>query len=45
MVTIEKPESVMITVRNRKTNESKSITVYGASVKEVHEKIKKTFSR
>jgi hypothetical protein len=43
MVTTEKPKSVTITVRDRKDNGSKSITVYNATLDEVYNKIKKLF--
>ncbi len=43
MVRIEKPKSVMITIRDRKTNESKSFTVYDTIVDEVYKKVKKIF--
>lgn len=45
MASTKKPESVMITIRNRKTNESKSITVYDATLQEVYDKVKKLFSK
>lgn len=45
MTSIKKPESVMITIRNRKTNESKSLTVYDTDVKDVYEQIKRLFTR
>jgi hypothetical protein len=35
----DKPKSVIITIRNRKENKSKSITVYGISMEEVYKKI------
>jgi hypothetical protein len=41
----EKPNSVVITVRDRKENKSKSITVYGANVQEVYEKIEKLLTK
>lgn len=37
----EKPNSVVITIRDRTKNKSKSITVYGATVDEVFNKIEK----
>jgi hypothetical protein len=37
----EKPNSVVITVRDRKSNKSRSITVYGASLEEVYSKVEK----
>jgi len=43
MVTTEKPKAIMITLRDRKENKSKTLTVYGASIEEVLNKIKKTF--
>lgn len=41
MVTIEKPKSVMITIRDRRENKSKTITVYDTNLEEVYGKIKK----
>jgi hypothetical protein len=35
----EKPRSIAITIRDRKENKSKSITVYGVSLEEVYKKI------
>ena len=43
MVRIEKPKSVMVTIRDRKTNESKSFTVYDTTVDEVYKRVKKVF--
>ncbi len=45
MTSIKKPESIMVTVRNRKTNESKSLTIYGTNVKDAYEQIKRLFSK
>lgn len=39
MVTINKPKSVTITIRDRSKNKSKSITVYGVELEDVHKKI------
>ncbi len=41
MVTIQKPKGIMITIRDRKENKSKTITVYGADIEIVFKKIKK----
>jgi hypothetical protein len=38
----EKPNSVVITVRDRKENKSKSITVYGVELEEVYRRVEKT---
>lgn len=35
----EKPKSIIITIRDRKNNKSKSITVYDITLKEVYKKI------
>ena len=40
MVTTEKPKSVMITIRDRKENKSKTITVYNTDLEEIYKKIK-----
>lgn len=37
----EKPNSIVVTVRDRKNNKSKSITVYDAGLDEVFKKIEK----
>ena len=44
MGSTRKPESVMVTIRNRKNNTSKSVTLYDTSIEEVYEKIKRLFS-
>jgi hypothetical protein len=36
---IEKPKSVIITIRDRKDNKSKSITVYNTSLDEIYKKV------
>ena len=41
MVTVEKPNAVVITVRDRKSNKSKSITVYDATLDEIFNKIQR----
>lgn len=43
MVTTEKPKGIMITIRDRKENASKTLTVYNATLEEVYNKIKKAF--
>lgn len=40
MVTINKPKSITITIRDRANNKSRSITVYNAKLDDVTEKIK-----
>ena len=35
----EKPRAIIITVRDRKNNKSKSITVYDTNLEEIHKKI------
>ena len=40
MVTTEKPKSVMITIRDRRENKSKTITVYNTDLEEIYKKIK-----
>jgi len=37
----EKPKSIIITIRDRKENKSKSITVYNTTLDDVERKIKK----
>jgi hypothetical protein len=37
----DKPNSIIITVRDRKTNKSKSITVYDTTLDEVYAKVEK----
>lgn len=41
MVTKEKPKGIMITIRDRKTNQSKTFTVYDTTLEEVYGKIEK----
>lgn len=41
MATIEKPSSIVITVRDRKSNKSKSITVYDTELDEIFNKIQR----
>lgn len=43
MPRLEKPERVEITVRNRKTGESRSFTVYDVSVREALKILKQVF--
>ena len=45
MVTIEKPKGIMITLRDRKENKSKTLTVYDTTLEEVFERIKKALSK
>jgi len=42
MVTIDKPKSITITIRDRQNNKSKSITIYNSGLDEVFHKIKNT---
>lgn len=37
----EKPRSIVITVRDRKSNKSKSVTVYEADLEDVYNKVSK----
>jgi hypothetical protein len=37
----DKPKSIIITIRDRKDNKSKSITVYGTTVEEIYTKVQK----
>ena len=41
MVTIDKPKSITVTVRDRRNNKSQSITVYNESLDDVIKKIGK----
>ena len=41
MIKFEKPKSVEITIRNRKTGKNKSFTVYNTTVDEVFETVRK----
>lgn len=41
MVTIGKPKSITVTIRDRKSNKSKSITIYNASLEDVTKKVEK----
>jgi hypothetical protein len=41
MVTINKPKSITVTVRDRRDNKSQSITVYNNSLDDVIKKIEK----
>lgn len=45
MVTTKKPKGITITVRDRRENESKSLTVYNTSLEEIYEKIEKAFNK
>ena len=42
MVTINKPRGITVTVRDREDNKSKTITIYGTTLEEVHKKIEKS---
>lgn len=37
----EKPKAIVITIRDRKANKSKSITVYGITLEEVFKRVEK----
>lgn len=41
MIESEKPDSIMVTIRNRRTPESKSFTVYNTTVNEVYDVLTK----
>jgi hypothetical protein len=41
MVTMERPRSITIIVTDRKEHKSKSFVVYGSTIEEIAEKIKK----
>jgi len=41
MVTINKPKSITVTIRDRQNNESRSITVYNESLNDVVRKVEK----
>lgn len=43
MVSAEKPKSVMITIRDRRDNKSRTITLYDTNLDEVYRKIKEFF--
>jgi hypothetical protein len=43
MVRIGKPDSITITINDRKAKKSKSITVYNKSLEEAYELIKRAF--
>lgn len=45
MVTTEKPKSIMVTIRDRKANKSKTITAYNTTLEEVFRKIKRVLER
>jgi hypothetical protein len=45
MVTTEKPKGIMITIRDRKENASKTLTVYGTTLEEVYDKIKEVLEK
>lgn len=40
MVTIHKPKSITITIRDRQNNKSRSITIYDSSLDKIFGKIK-----
>lgn len=40
MVTTKKPKSIMVTIRDRRDNKSKTITAYNTTLEEVYRKIK-----
>jgi len=44
MVTLNKPKSVTITIRDRNANKSKSITVYGSELDDVYKNIQMLLS-
>lgn len=41
MVTADKPKGITITIRDRKENKSKTITVYDTDLHEMYRKIKR----
>jgi len=41
----EKPNSVVITVRDRNENKSKSITVYNTTIDEVYKKVEQSLKK
>lgn len=41
----EKPKAIIVTVRDRKANESKSITVYDATVDDVYKRVKSALNK
>ncbi len=41
----EKPKAIIVTVRDRKDNTSKSITVYDATVNDVFNRVEKALSK
>ncbi len=43
MVTINRPMGITVTIRDRENNKSKSLTVYGASLNEVYDKLTRIF--
>ena len=45
MVTIKKPKSIMITIRDRKENKSKTLTAYDVTLEEALAAIKKALER
>lgn len=45
MVRIGKPDSITITINDRKAKKSKSITVYNKTLEEAYELIKKCFTK
>ena len=45
MVTIKKPKSIMITIRDRRENRSKTITAYDFTVEEAFNIIKKALEK
>ena len=44
MVSTIKPKSITVTVLDRNTNKSRSLTVYGSDLEEVYKAVKKTFT-
>jgi hypothetical protein len=45
MVTLEKPNTITVTIADRKTKKYKSFVVYGATIGEVEKKIKETLKK
>ncbi len=41
MIFIKKPKAITITIRDRARNKGKNLTVYGTTIEEVIERIKK----
>jgi hypothetical protein len=45
MVTLEKPKSVMVTIRDRRENKSKTITAYDITLEEVYKRVKRVLEK